>query len=322
MLTVSGFCSGRLLRMLPVLGFVSAPLWASEGGMGRPITGMQAYSAAAFLPSEPGWIFSVSSIYYQGDIEHGRTVPVLGQVSKGMETALSYNLASIKYVWNNSDSTSPWSVASAIGLPYQFTRIDASLSAPVVGGAADDSSEFADILLTPIIASYHISELEHFSLSLPTYIPTGEYDTQRLANAGQNVWTVMPTMAYSKLDGNGGEFTSQAAMEIYSRNSDTHYRSGSLFRLDLFWLAPAWKNGLGWGIAGGWIQQLDDDDGFGAELSSGFRGSALGFGPMLNWSGKFGKQTASANLKWVPEFYARNRPQGNAVSLALVLPVF
>lgn len=307
----------RLLAMSCLLA--SGFALASEGGMGRPITGMQGYSAAGQLPSESGWIFSLSSINYEGDIAAGRNVPLLGQVSGGMDVSVSWNLASLTYVWNGAGPQ--WSLASGLGLPYQFTEVEAHLSLPLSSvGAEDSSSDLADILVTPIIASYHISELEHVSLSLPIYVPTGEYDPQRLANPGQNVWTVMPTMAYSKLDGKGGEFTSQAAFEIYSRNSDTQYRSGTLFRLDLFWLAPAAANGLGWGIAGGWIQQMTDDDGFAADHSSGFRGAALGAGPMLNWGGKFGKQAASVNLKWVPEFYTRNRPRGNGISLGLSLP--
>lgn len=306
---------------LPLL-LLAATAGATEGGMGRPITGMQGYSAAGYIPAQPGWVLGLSSIYYSGDLERGRTVPLLGQVSSGMESTVSYNLASLTYVWGQSGGDTPWSAASSLGLPYQITRVAASFTTPFGGiSGSDESSEFADILVTPLAVSYHISDLEHVSLSLPMYVPTGEYDVRQLANAGQNVWTVMPTMAYSKLDGKGGEFTSQAAFEMYSRNSDTQYRSGTLFRLDLFWLATPASNGLGWGIAGGWIQQVDDDDGLGSELSSGFKGSSLGFGPMLNWSGKFGAQTAAVNLKWVPEFYARNRPKGNGISLGLTLPL-
>lgn len=293
---------------------------ASEGGMGRPITGMQGYSMAAVVSADPGWIFSLGSIYYEGKLESGRNVPVIGTVSDGIQPTISYNLANLSYVWNSSDSSwgKQFNIASSVGLPYQYTRVEANLSSL---HTEDDSAALADILVTPLQLSYHISQLEHFSLSLPVYVPTGEYDPRRLANAGQNVWTVMPTMAYSKLDGNSGEFTSQAALEIYSRNSDTQYRSGSLFRLDLFWLAAAASNGWNWGVAAGWIQQLDDDDGPGTNLSSGFKGAALGAGPMLNWSGKFGKQAASFNMRWVPDFYARNRPKGNGLSIGLTLPL-
>lgn len=289
--------------------------------MGRPVTGMQGYSDAGDIPPVPGWVFSLSSIYYDGSISRGREVPVLGNVSGGISPTVSYTIVNLTRTWGGDKGGI--SYASSLGLPLQSTKVRADFKALGPGvSTTDESTDLADILVTPIIASYRIAEGESFSFSLPIYAPTGEYDPQRLANAGQNVWTVMPTLAYSKLDGKGSEFTSMAAIEVYSKNEDTDYQSGALFRVDVLWLTPLSKPGWAMGLAGGWIQQLQDDNGTLADRLGGFHGSSLGAGPQLGWGGKFGKQAVAVSARWVPEFYARNRPRGNGFSVDLTLPFF
>lgn len=297
---------------------LASPALATEGGGGRPVTGQQVWSGAGVVAPEPGWSFSFTSINYSGDIGGARQVPLVGAVSAGMDVRFSYNNANLTYTW--PAKAGGWNFASAVDLPLQYTDIRASLVTPRAGvNDSDRATQFADMMFTPVIAGYHFGEADHLALSLPFYAPTGAYDINRLANAGQNVWTVMPTVAYTHF-GARSEFTAVAALEFYSRNDATDYKSGRLLRLDALWtaqVAPGWHVGA----VAGWIHQVSDDEGGVAAQLDGFRGRAFGLGPIATWSGKLGDRNASISLRWVPELEVRNRTKGNSVSLSLSVPL-
>ncbi|MCK9818511.1 transporter [Pseudomonas sp. MAFF 302046] len=310
----------RPLITLCLLGASSA-LLASEGGVGRPITGQQIYSNAGIIPPEPGWVMSLTSIYYDGELKGSRQVPIIGGLSAGLKMKVSYTMGNFTRVWDTGKGR--WNFASAIGVPVQYTDVEASLSGPrgQTVGTQDSGTQFADMLLTPIAAGYHFNEKDHIALSLPIYVPSGAYNDNRLANPGQNNYTFMPTLAFTHLDGHGGEFSLMTALEFYTRNDATDYRSGNNFRLDALW-THGFGNGWSAGLVAGYIQQISDDRGDTADALNGFRGRSVGAGPTVGWSGKFADAQANISARWIPEFDTKNRPEGNGVSLNLTLAFF
>jgi len=302
----------------PALALLPLSAAATEGGIGRPITGQQVYSGAGVVPPTPGLVLSLNSVYFDGDMGGSRQVPLGRSISAGVDAKVSYNLTNLTYVWNTGPGR--WNFASAIGLPFQYTKVNAQASG-LRGGLSqvDSNTQFADILINPIVAGYHFSETEHLALSLPVYAPTGSYDPDRLANAGQNTWTVSPTIAYTRLFASGGEFTALTAIDFYTRNKDTDYKNGAVFRIDAMWttaVAPQWRLG----VVGGWIAQLQKDTGGNSDALKGFKGHAIGLGPVVTWSGKIGQQPAAFSARWVADIEVKNRPKGNGLSLALTLP--
>jgi hypothetical protein len=291
---------------------------ATEGGIGRPITGQQVYSDAGIVPPTPGLVLTLGSITFNGELDSARRVSVGRVISAGLEATASYNVANLTYVWNTGPGR--WNFASAIGLPLQYTKAEIDIAGRRLGVSRSDSNtHFADILVNPVVAGYHFSETEHIALSLPFYAPTGSYDPNRLANAGQNTWTFSPTVAYTRLLAGGGEFTAVSAIDFYTRNDDTDYKNGAVFRIDAMWtatIAPQWHLG----VVGGWIEQIQDDSGPTADKLNGFKGYAVGLGPIVTWAGKIGNQPAAFSARWVYDVEARNRPKGNGVSLSLTLP--
>ena len=109
------------------------------------------------------------------------------------------------------------------------------------------------------------------------------------------------------------------AAEFYTKNSDTDYQNGEIFRLD-FTAIKRFSNNLGIGIVGGWIQQVSDDEGGIAAELDGFRGRALGIGPIVTWAWKLGGKDVSFDLRWVNEFDVENRPDGDALLFNASLP--
>jgi hypothetical protein len=232
---------------------------------------------------------------------------------------VSYTMADFTHVWDTGKGR--WNYASAIGVPVQYTDVTASITGPRgrTLGTEDKATQFADMLVTPIAAGYHFDEVNHISFSLPIYVPTGAYNVNRLANAGQNTYTFMPTVAFTHLDGKGGEFTLEGGLEFYTENDETDYQNGDLFTLDALW-THGFGNGWAAGLAAGYIQQINDDSGSGA--SSGFRGRSVGAGPVIGWSGKFADAQANFSLRWVPEFDTKNRPEGNGIAANMTLAFF
>ena len=79
----------RPLLALCVAG--SSPLvLAAEGGGGRPMTGLQVFSNAGIVPPEPGWVMSLSSFWYDGELKGNVQVPIVGALSAGLDLKVSY----------------------------------------------------------------------------------------------------------------------------------------------------------------------------------------------------------------------------------------
>ena len=77
----------------------AAPAWATEGALGRSITGMQITSYAGVIPPEPGMQWSLSYIRYNGKISGDRPAPIAGQISLGLEADVNLTAATGVYVW-------------------------------------------------------------------------------------------------------------------------------------------------------------------------------------------------------------------------------
>jgi hypothetical protein len=260
---------------------------ATEGGIGRPLTGMQVTPYAGIVPPTSDWIFSITTIYYEGSLGTSRTIPVAGTVTAGLNYHVSYTLLNAVKTWG------------------------------VTLGGWNFATQFADILFTPVVAGYHLTKTDHIALSVQMYAPTGAYSTSRLANAGQNTWTFIPTIAYTKLlPEHNIELSANYGVEIYTPNDKTHYHNAPLSVLDLLAL-KRFTSGWGVGVVGGWIQQIGDDAGGEIGNTAGANGHAIGVGPIVTYAGKVSGTPVSASLRWVNEFEVLNRPKGNAVELSI-----
>ncbi|MDE1179003.1 transporter [Paraburkholderia sp.] len=284
---------------------------ATEGGVGRPITGQQAMPYGGIVPPTSDWIASFSTIYYQGSIGASKVLPVAGRVTAGLNEQVVYNIANLVRTWGIT--AGGWNFASSFGVPVQYTN-----ASSFNGLLRDDHGiQFADIFFSPVVAGYHFSKTDHVALSVQIYAPTGAYSSGRLANAGQNTWTFTPTIAFTHLiPSQGIELTLNYGLEFYTANDKTQYHNAPVSVLDLLAL-KRFTNGWGVGVVGGYIQQISEDSGGIADVTGGAKGHSVGIGPMVTWSGKISKTPVSAALRWVNEFEASRRPKGNAVQLSI-----
>ncbi|MGB8419090.1 SphA family protein [Paraburkholderia sp.] len=307
--SLARLCTGALLTTAGLA--VSQQGWATEGGIGRPITGMQVTPYAGVVPPTDDWIISANTIYYEGSLGASKTIPIAGKITAGLDYSVVYTLVNAVKTWGIT--AGGWNFASSFGVPLQYTNVS-SFHGLLPN---DHGTQFADIFFTPVVAGYHLTQTDHIALSVQIYAPTGAYTSSRLANAGQNTWTFTPTVAYTKLFPKEEiELSLNYGVEFYTPNNDTHYHNAPVSVLDLLAL-KRFGGGWGVGVVGGYIQQLGHDSGGLAELTGGNQGHSVGIGPMITWSGKVQKTPVSASLRWVNEFNVSDRPKGNAVELSL-----
>ncbi|MFM0509283.1 SphA family protein [Paraburkholderia sp. RL17-373-BIF-A] len=306
---VAGLCKGAFLTTVGVS--LSQTASATEGGIGRPITGQQVMPYGGVVPPTSDWIVSAATIYYEGSLGASKSIPIAGQVTAGVDVTAVYTILNAVKTWGIT--VGGWNFASSFGVPLQYTDIS-SFRGRLPN---DHGTQFADIFFAPVVAGYHLTKTDHVALSVQIYAPTGAYNPNRLANAGQNTWTFTPTIAYTKLlPQENIELSLNYGLEFYTPNNDTRYHNAPVSVLDLLAL-KRFSSGWGVGVVGGYIQQIGHDSGGIADVVGGSQGHSVGIGPMITWSGKVQKTPVSASLRWVNEFNVSNRPKGNAVQLSV-----
>lgn len=296
--------------------FCAQNVFATEGGIGRPITAMQVQPLNGLLPTSEGGVLTLSSIYYNGEFDRSKEVPIIGTLKGGIDYDISYNLLNAIFVWNTNEK---WSLATTVGIPVQYTKIKTSLNN---FETEQSSTHFGDVVFSPLSVNYHLNPIMHALFGVSIYAPTGSYDADNLSNAGQNTWTFVPNIAFTTiLPKMNAEITTNLAYEFYTKNDKTNYSNGDIFRLDVLGLKRFGElggDGFGAGAVFGWVEQTTDDEGALADRLNGFKGRSLGVGPILTYDKKLSKTSGiSASFRGVHEFDVKNRPEGEAYQLSI-----
>ncbi|WP_430390047.1 SphA family protein [Dyella sp. 20L07] len=290
--------------------------YATEGGVGRPITGLQATSYAGLIPPTPGWNWDISYAYYDGTIGASKQIPLTGGgTSLGLDGKFQLLSFTGLYIWNTKPSS--WNYASMVTVPFADVDVTAKAQIGRLGGSAKDSaSGLFDVFFAPVIASHHFNETQHVSVSLYIYAPTGEYEKGQLANVSLNNWTFSPTVGYTQLFQHGSlEWSLTSAVDFYTKDNATDYQNGAVFRIDSL-LIKRLPSGWGFGAVGGWIEQIADDTGPTADRLNGFKGRSLALGPMATYLKKWQGGQVEFSFKWLHEFDVKNRLKGSPAMLS------
>mgnify|MGYP003576158741 FL=1 len=295
------------------------PAMATEGALGRTITGTTVQSFAGVVPPTPGFNAAIAYVHYSGEIGGSREVPVNNLVTLGLDA--DFDMLSITglYVWDTGEGR--WNFASMAALPLAKVDVTAALSVGNRGASVNDSADWGvfDPFFAPIIAGYHFDQTHHMSLALYVYTDWGDYDPDRLANLSLNNWTWSPTIGYTQLMQKGTlEFTAVGAVDFYTKNDATDYENGAVFRLDAQ-LMKRFANGWGVGGVGGWIQQLEDDEGPTADRLDGFKGRALALGPSVDYTKKWEGGQVEFSVRWLKEFDVKNRLEGDPLEVTATI---
>lgn len=145
-------CLASVVTAMATVGAV-APAQASEGGLGRPITGMQAASFSGLVPPTPGWNMAVSYLYYAGEIGAERESPIPGGGSAlGLHLTAQMFSVSAVYIWDTGEGR--WNFASVAAVP--IAKIDAGVDLRIgslSGSVSDSDTGLFDMTFVPVVAS-------------------------------------------------------------------------------------------------------------------------------------------------------------------------
>jgi len=309
---------------------------AAEGGGG--VYGLGFISPQAGLMPEPGTYGNYNFYAYQGDatanVAASTQIPIPGTDLKAqlgvagtlkVEVKHSYaHIFQLTHVFNgNLLGGNP---GLSLTVPYVDTDLDvsgsgvltltgpggASYSTPVGLSLSESKSGLGDVIMTGMLG-WH-DGLIHTMGMFNVYAPTGDYDKTRAVNPGRNHWAYEPMLGVTFLNPDTGlELSGAAGVTFNQKNSDTDYKSGNEFHLDLAGIQH-FSDRFHAGLTGYLYHQLTGDSGSGA--TSDFKGRVYALGPLVGGAVPIGKQNLYLKARYYKEFDAKNRLEGDALYLS------
>lgn len=293
---------------LLTLCLLSPNLLAAEGGYSNYIPGTYGDFAAAMAPATP---FTVRNDVYFYDAKISETVRG-GNVEIDSQLSMLINLTTFIYKPDIEVFGAKYGVGFVA--PLISTTLDTSINDLQ---SKSDVSGMGDLTLVPAALFWNVDNF-HFSLAEYIVTPSASYSTEEALNPSLNYWTFDTNVAATYLNfETGQDYSINLGYSINTENSATQYKTGNELHIDYMFnqfLSETWAVGL----QGFYLKQMSSDSGEGA-LLGGIKGRAAGFGPAVMYSSVIGKQPVSFIAKWLHEYKAENRIEGDHIYLSFAL---
>ena len=285
---------------------------AAEGGYSNYIPGTYGDFAMAVEPETR--LTLRNDIYYytadgDGSIRSGR-------IEAEADLAFTLNMTTVLYKPGVELLGAQYAFGALV--PIVRTDIEAGVTVGDFSvGVQDDTTGLGDVALIPLMLFWNRGNL-HTSFAHYIVTPTADYDDSDLANSGLNYWSFDTNFALTHLNMETGREFSMNVGHIYNtENSDTDYQTGQELHLDAVF-NQFFSESFAVGIHGFYLKQITGDSGAGARLGD-FKGEAAGIGPALLWNTQVGKKDVSFIAKWLHEFDAERRIEGDHFFVSFAL---
>lgn len=337
---VSFIGRGIIVALLLLLFTASGrPVLAAEGGGSNFTPGAQGDFALCYYP--PGLYFRENIVYNYSTIKNyhnlvkgplfGRSIPIDAKI----DAKVWFSLLQVLYTAESSFLGGHYfaNVNIPIGISAELGVEATSPRAPGLGVLSDETtttSGLGDIQAVPLGIVWDFHDV-HFLIAQNFSLDTGRYNVNKTNNVGRNYFSFDEVVGFTWLDQKGGhEVSLMAGYMINTRNQATDYRTGDEFHLD-YTLAQYFSSEFGLGVVGYYYEQVTDDESpylddinkvnasRGLPTAGGFRSKGAGVGPAVFFSKKIGSTELSLMVKWINEYYSRNRFEGDWVWLSAVV---
>jgi hypothetical protein len=185
-------------------------------------------------------------------------------------------------------------------------------------GISDNTFAAGDPLATAFIG--WSSGNWHWKLTGLVNVPISTYSKTDLTNIGFNRWAADLTGSMTWLDPKSGiEVSLAPGFTFNGENPDTNYKTGTEFHLEGAVMQHQSKQ-FAIGVAGYYYRQVTGDSGSGAVLGP-FKGEVSAIGPNLTYNFRVGATPVFTSVRWLHEFDAKNRLEGDAGFLTVTIPI-
>jgi len=296
------------------------PAHAVEGAAGFYLLGSKASMAGVTPP--PGTYVSDLKYYFSGSIG---AEAVGGLLLADVDAQAYYGLPSVLWVAPQKVLGGNVGVGVLVPVGWKDVRAGAELNLPPPLGVTlraniqSDDAAFGDPVGMATIGWQ--SGNWHWNLTGLLNVPVGFWERRNPTNIGFNRWAADATAAVTWLDKKTGLEISGAAGVTFNfeENPATDYKSGNEFHFEFAAMQSLSKQ-VAVGVTGYHYQQLTGDSGVGARLGP-FEGRVTGVGPIVNYNFMWLKTPVSTSLRWIHEFDAVNRFEGDVGLLTVTMPL-
>jgi hypothetical protein len=318
-------------------------VYAAEQAKSVYLLGVTASMAGMTPP--PGTYVSSFTYLYSGDATGAaalsRTLPLAGTVLPSFATLQTNADVSVKanvaldvfsVLWVAPQKVLEGNFGFGVLLPVGYQEVDVNLNALTAltfpngtvlqrgrnFGISDSTFAVGDPLATAFIG-WSSGNL-HWKLTGLLNVPIGAYDRSNLVNMGFNRWAADLTGSATWLDPKSGfEVSLAAGFTFNGENPDTNYKTGTEFHLEGA-VMKHFSKAFAVGVAGYHYQQITGDSGSGALLGA-FKGEVSAIGPNLTYNFQVGGVPVLTSVRWLHEFNAKNRLEGDAGFVTVTVPL-
>ena len=315
-------CKNRILNGSVSLSLFSCILFyfptgfAAEGGYSNYIPGTYGDFAMALEPTDELTIRNDLYYYNADDKESVRG----GRIDLDAELTFLVNMTTLLYKPNIQLLGGQYAFGALIPLMKNEIESSVTLRPNDLNSTSQetaDASGLGDIVLVPWVIYWNKGDL-HTSWSQFVVAPTGDYDKADPINTSLNYWSFDTNVALTYLNPTTGWEISANLGYIYNtENSSTDYQSGAEIHVD-YSINRYLSETLAIGLQGFYLEQISGDSGDGALLGN-FEAKAAGIGPALLWSTQIADKDISFIAKWLHEFKADRRIEGDHFVVSIVV---
>ncbi|MHC2252166.1 hypothetical protein ACVILK_001858 [Bradyrhizobium embrapense] len=308
----------RMMVIAPLcaIAWAAAPRMAlaDAGGLSFWLPGSFASLTAA--PAMPGWAYETIYIHLDQSANAGKNFVignrVPGSVVAGLNAHADVLVEGFTYTWAQSVLGGQAAITFLAAPGNVGVGVDATLTGPrgnsISGVATDNRMTVSDVFYQGTLKWNQGVNNEMFYIF--GNIPSGTYDSTRLANLSFGFTAIDVGGAYTYLNpASGQEFSVLAGVTYNGMNKDLQYQNGIDFHVD-WGLSHFVAKNIHVGVAGYYFQQITGDSGAGAKLGD-FKGRVAGIGPQVGFIFPVAEgYQGYLNLRGYKDFAAENRPEG------------
>jgi hypothetical protein len=300
----------------------ASPAQATEGGASLYLLGSGGPGVAEMPPLE-GVYFDNMIYVYSGEAKGSREFVIGGNVVAGLDATIVADFASTLWVPSTNVLGGTLAIGGIMPVGAPMVKVNAIITGPL-GNEFDVSRRDSQIIAGDPVVTAALgwkAGNTHIQASTLVNIPVGHYRENQLANLAFHRWIIDGSLAVTwKDETSGWDLSAKGGVSFNGKNDFTDYDSGNELHLEAA-VEKSFSKSFSAGLQGYYLNQISGDSGEGAKLGP-FKGEVFGAGATAAWHTILGRSPATIRGRFMKEFEATNRLEGESYWLELSIPLY